>query len=119
MPNAVWPPSLPQFVEIDGYDETLPFPVLRTAMQTGPAKQRRTSTAAETPIAFVTDVMTAEQAATFEAFYLVTLLTGALPFDWVHPRTQQTMTYRFTAGPKPVPAKGGRVRYRLQLEVLP
>lgn len=119
MPNPVYPPELPQFVQIEGYEETLPFPVKRTPVQSGPAKQRREFTAAETPIGFNTDVMTAAQATIFEAFYFDTLKHGALEFDYVHPRTQAVRTYRFTAGPKPVPQPGGRVYYRLQLEIMP
>lgn len=119
MANPVYPPELPQFVEIQGYDETLPFPVRRTPMQAGPAKQRREYTAAETPITLRTDIMTAVQAAIFEAWYIETLKHGSLEWDWIHPRTQEIKTFRFTAGPKPVPAAGGRVRYFLAIEMMP
>lgn len=119
MANPMYPAELPQFVQIDGYDETLPWPVKRTQMQSGPAKQRREFTAAETPIKFRTDVMTAAQAAVFEEWYYVTLGHGSLEWDWVHPRTQDVATYRFTAGPKPLPVAGGRVAYLLSLEIMP
>lgn len=119
MANPVWPSTLPQFVEIPGYDETLPFPVVRTSPEKGPAKQRREFTAAPTPIAFMTDLMNAAQQATFETFYFTTLKHGSLAFDWVHPRTQSTKTYRFVGGPKPVPVSKIHVRYRLSLEILP
>jgi hypothetical protein len=119
MPNAVWPSSLPQFVEIDGYDETLPDALLRTRMDAGPAKQRRRFTAAPRSLAAVTDLMTAAQGATFEAFFETTLQMGALPFDWAHPRTQATKTFRFREPPKAIARPGGRVQYRLSLEIMP
>lgn len=119
MPNPAWPASIPQFVEIDGYDETLPFPVRRTQMQSGPAKQRREFTAGETALTLTTDIMTAAQAATFETFYVDTLKHGSLEWDWVHPRTQATKTFRFTGAPKAIPHKGGRVQYRLPVEIMP
>lgn len=119
MPNPVWPSTLPQFVEIPGYDETLPFPIIRTAPDMGPAKQRREFTSAPTTFSLTTDVMTAAQQAIFEAFYFDTLQHGSLAWDWVHPRTQSAKTFRFTGGPKPVPASTNTVRYRLSLEALP
>lgn len=119
MPNPIYPPELPQFVQLDGYDETLPFPVKRTRMQSGPAKQRREFTAAETAMKFPTDIMTAAQAVIFEAFYSETLKHGALEWDWVHPRTQAAKTYRFTGAPKPIPVGGGKVYYVLPLEIMP
>lgn len=119
MANPIYPVDLPQFVQLDGYDETLPFPVRRTQMQSGPAKQRREFTAAETPMKVATDIMTAVQAATFEAWYIETLKHGSLEWDWVHPRTQDVTTFRFTGGPKPVPLKGGRVYYLLPIEAMP
>ena len=119
MANPIYPVGLPQFVQLDGYDEALPWPVKRTKMQSGPAKQRREFTAAETPFSLATDIMTASQAAIFEAWYYETLAMGSLEWDWVHPRTQAVTTYRFTAGPKPVPVAGGRVYYRLAVEAMP
>lgn len=119
MANPVYPPGLPGFVQIDGYDETLPFPVVRTKTQSGPAKQRREFTAAETPFGLATDIMTAAQGATFEAWYIETLKHGSLEWDWVHPRTQEVSTFRFTAGPKPIPTKGGRVFYKIAIEKMP
>lgn len=118
MPNA-WPSTLPQFVALDGYDEAMPHPVKRTRMGSGPAKQRREFTAAETTIKFATDTMSAAQAAIFETFYFETLKHGSLEWDWVHPRTQATKTYRFTGAPKPVPLGGGKVYYILPLEIMP
>lgn len=119
MPNPTWPPELPQFVEITGYDETLPFPVKRTQMQRGPAKQRRDGTSTPPPFNFTTDIMTAAQAAIFETFYFDTLKHGSLEWDWVHPRSQATKTFRFTAGPKPIPLGNGKVQYALALEAMP
>lgn len=119
MANPVWPPSLPQYVQLEGYDETLPWPVKRTRMQSGRAKQRRIGTAGEHPLQLTTDVMTAAQAATFEAFYVDTLKTGSLPFDWVHPRTQAVTTFRLTGPAKPIALAGGRTQYRLPVEIMP
>ncbi|WP_316978053.1 hypothetical protein [Shumkonia mesophila] len=119
MVNPVYPAELPPFVELEGFEETLPFPVKRTPMDSGPVKQRREFTAAETPMQFTTDIMTTAQGVIFEAWYIETLKQGSLEWDWVHPRTQQAVTFRFTAGPKAMPLKGGRVQYRLALEIMP
>lgn len=44
-------------------------------------------------------ILTAEQMAEFDDFYVATLLDGALPFDWIHPINGLGATYRFNSYP--------------------
>ncbi|MGE0256916.1 MAG: hypothetical protein AB7N54_20005 [Alphaproteobacteria bacterium] len=118
MPNAEWPDTLPQDVLLDGYDEAFPDVMLRTQMDAGPAKVRRRFTAAVVPMQ-VTVPLTRTQVATLATFFNDTLEGGTLPFDWVHPRTQDAATFRFTAPPKPRPQSSMAWLAVLQLEILP
>lgn len=114
--TATWP--LDDDVLVEGYEETFPELVLRTAMDAPIAKTRRRFTAAAVPIGISLGLSRAE-VAVLEAFYLDDLGGGALPFAWRHPRTGAAASLRFTAPPKPMPIDGERWRVALQLEVLP
>jgi hypothetical protein len=95
-----WPTSLPQHVLEQGYNEQVPDQTIETQMDAGPAKVRRRFTTAPRRFGVVV-VMDPDQVALFETFYLETLAGGSLPFDWVHPRTRVSTTFRFR---KPVPS---------------
>jgi hypothetical protein len=119
MANAVWPATLPSFVQEAGYDESLPDVMAETNMDSGPAKTRPRFTTANRRFA-VTVRMDAAQAVIFEGFWDTTLKKGALSFDWVHPRTRATMTFRFRKpAPKPRPFGGDAVDYAMNLESQP
>lgn len=114
-----WPGTLPQLVLTRGFSETAPWAVLRTDMDTGPAKTRRRSTAAPRPLSAQIKV-TKAQVAVFDAFLETDLAGGALAFDWVEPRTQAAATLRLTAAPTYEPTAGGSSwTITLPLEVLP
>lgn len=121
MPNPVWPPTLPQDVFAEGYDETLPNTMLRTQMDAGPAKTRRRSTAGVRPLTVTIELnRTLGEDAAFDEFFTDTLGGGTLSFDWTHPRTLATVTMRFTAPPHLQPLAGGKFwRAMLNLEVMP
>jgi hypothetical protein len=117
--TAAWPAALPQRVQATDYEEQQPETLLRTQMDAGPAKVRRRFTAAPRPLR-VALRMTREQVELLEAFVRDDLMDGALPFTWVHPRTEVLATLRLTAPYVLVPqARGLRWRVLLQLEVLP
>lgn len=96
----VWPTNLPNYVLENGYNEQLPTNTVETEMETGPMKIRRRFTKVFRKFQ-VAMVMTADQADTFELFYLNTCASGAVAFDWVHPRTRLPLSFRFI---KPAPA---------------
>jgi hypothetical protein len=117
--TAAWPAALPQRVLASDYEEQQPETLLRTQMDAGPAKVRRRFTAAPRPL-WVMLRMTSAQVELFEAFVREDLQDGALPFGWVHPRTQEPAMLRLTA-PYVLAPQGRGLRWRvlLQLEVLP
>lgn len=117
MANPVWPNTLPQYVERSGYAEKPGDNTIETPVDAGPAKVRRRFTA-DVRRFTVALKMSAAQCDTFEAFWRDDLLQGALPFDWVHPRTRAATTYLFR---KPhwslgVASGGGFVVVTLNLE---
>jgi hypothetical protein len=116
---ATWPASLPQFVLTEGFEESPPDVLLRTEMDAGPAKVRRRFTAGVRPLKAVI-VCSSAQVTTLETFFAAALASGALPFDWVHPRTQAATSFRFVRPPSIAPERGGKYwRVGLDLEVLP
>jgi hypothetical protein len=104
MPNPTWPAGLPQYVMQQGFSEKLPDMLLETQMEAGPAKARRRYTS-DYRLFSVSVAMTAAQRATFETFFITTVMGGSLPFDWKDPVTQANATFRFK---KPVPQFGIR-----------
>jgi len=93
---AVWPTAggFPQTVAYRDFQEQTPAATIRTQMEAGPDKIRRRFTAAPRPFK-VTVPLTTAQVATLDSFYVTTLSYGALPFDWVHPRTSSSAAFRF------------------------
>ena len=76
--------------------ETPPDTTLETQMDAGPPKARRRFSAGIRKLDMKM-IMTAAQVATLDAFYVTTLSGGALTFDYAHPRTGATETYRIGA----------------------
>ena len=117
---AVWPASLPQGLMVGTGDQRQPA-ALRSEMDSGPAKQRRRFTAAIRNLS-VPIILTNTQRATFDTFFITTLLEGVLPFDWVDPKDGSTVEYRFTAPVEFSLLSGGAERLwrgTLNLEILP
>lgn len=100
-----WPTSLPQYVLEQGYNEQLPDQTVETQMDTGPVKVRRRFTVAPRRFGVVV-VMDPDQIAVFEEFYGDTLAGGSLSFDWVHPRTRVSKTFRFRKPPPSINSLG-------------
>lgn len=86
----VWPGSLPQ-VPQKGFSETGGALIVRTPMDSGPAKQRtRGKLPSKLTISFI---MTTAQVTTLETFVRDTI-KGSARFEFPHPRTQQTVEVR-------------------------
>jgi len=120
--SASWPVSLPQLVLQDGFQEQPPNTVVGWSPDSGPDKLRRRFTAGPRPLK-LNLVMTWAQVETFDQWFRDTLADGALPFDWVHPRTGLAVTLRFKAGQPPVytPERPGAVTWLVSasVEVMP
>jgi hypothetical protein len=116
---ATWPPSLPQYVLEQGYNEKLPEQTIETQVDGGLAKVRRRFTTSSR-LFQLSMQMTNAQAADFETFYTDTLAGGSLTFEWVHPRYQTPATFRFR---KPAPQHQSigseYVRTTMNLELVP
>lgn len=76
----------------DGYSESPPERTIRTNMDVGPAKVRRRTFAATSPIAFSMYLTNSEWNTLYD-FYLA---NDATVFNFVHPRTGQTVKARFS-----------------------
>lgn len=94
MADIIWPATLPQYVDQNGYQEARVSGKLETEMDSGPKSMRRLYTA--TPIVFSIQLtLTSTQVGTLDAFYYTTAKHGTLPFEWKHPRTGSTVDMRF------------------------
>lgn len=120
MATAVWPLTLPQDPLRQGYEERAAQVGVRTAMDAGPPKVRRRFTAGVKTLR-VTMSMTRAEVAIFETFYETVLEGGTLRFEWTHPRTLQTVEFRFNDDPPPswVSLSENDWRVTFGLEVLP
>jgi hypothetical protein len=117
MPNPTWPGGLPQSPLLAATKEALADNVVRSPMDTGPAKVRRRATAGVRKMT-LESLMTTAQVATLDTFFTTTLLDGSLPFDWTSPRTGATVTFMFT-GPPDWGTAGAQWRVNLPLEIRP
>lgn len=113
-----WPATLPDKVLQEGYDEQLQPIVIRSPMDTGPAKLRRRATAAPRSISGG-QRLTAAQVETLDGFYRTDCADGALAFDWKHPRTQAAASLRFVSPPRYASLGGGVYAVSLSFEILP
>lgn len=98
MANPVWPSTLPQDSFIgESFQRRVGF--AQFTVDAGPAMRRRVfgnaSTDVSRPMFF-----TATQMADFDDFYVNTLFEGSLEFDWIHPVTAATTTFRFSSYPR-------------------
>lgn len=114
---AAWPVTLPTAPNQDGFQESPPNNVIRTAMDVGLAKLRRRSTSAPRIITCSYD-LTQTQVGYLDAFYVSTTYGGTDPFTWTHPRTGSSLTVRFAAPPAYQPLEY-LIRAIIQLEVAP
>lgn len=99
MADAVWPVGLPTAPLVASYSQVDTDRVIRSSMETGPAKVRlRTTAIIET--CSVELKMTRLQVAILLSFYRETCLGGAAAFQWRHHQTGNLIDYRFTGPPE-------------------
>lgn len=97
---VAWPASLPQKPLAEGFAEQMRKMGLRSAMDAGPAKQRRRFTAAVRTLKLRLR-LTPAQVAALDTFWETDTAGGSLSFTWVHPRTGAGVTMRFIADQPP------------------
>jgi hypothetical protein len=115
---AVWPASLPQAPNADGYAEHAPKTIIRTEMEAGPPKMRRRFTAGIRPFEMKI-AMTKSETQVLDAFFVTTLVGGSLAFDWIHPRTGAAASFRFVKPPTYSAKSDNAWDVALSVEVLP
>ncbi len=114
-----WPGTVPQFVLRENYSEDFGQNLLRSSMDTGPAKRRRRFTAVPKTLN-VMMVMTSAELDIFETFYNTTLGGGALSFTFTHPRTDVVESVAFVEPVRDVTPEGASTYFlSMKLEVLP
>ncbi len=119
MAIPLWPASLPQRPLADGFAETPPNLLVRSATDIGPAKARRRATAGVTRLRAAFR-LSPSQLATFRSFFASDLQGGALSFSWVHPVTGALGSFRIVPPPTIEPVAAGIAwRVSLDLELLP
>lgn len=117
--TAVWPGTLPQNLQVQGYSEAMRDGRLRTPTDSGAGKSRLRSTAVVAPVSGQFE-MTAAQWSTLMSFVMSDLRGGTLPFTFPAPlggtawlvRLGENMPSRTNLG-------GDAWMVTLQLEVLP
>lgn len=90
---VAWPASLPQSAYLPVVDSRQKA-VLRTSMDSGPAKVRQRFTAAIRHLDFEM-VFDGDQRATFDTFFATTISEGAVSFDFPDPVSGDTVSVRF------------------------
>lgn len=118
MASIDWPATLPQTLQRDGLSTKDQSAVVRTDMDTGPAKVRLRFTAAVENIKG-NILLTEEQLAIFQTFFRTTTKRGTLRFNMLHPVSCQTKEFRFKGEPDINPSSEGHFIASLELEVLP
>ncbi len=111
---ATWPGTLPQS-PIHGWSERKLPNVVDSDTDAGPSKRRRRFTAAVRRIT-LSVWLTLDQRATLEGFHTATLSDGSLPFDWVHPATGTSHSFRWMNEFAAVEVAEGLYRATLELE---
>ena len=114
----VWPLSLPFFDRADGHSRTGPQnAVIRTQMDTGPAKVRRRTTLAPKIYSGIMRPLTKAEFATFEAFFEDTIAAGSLSFHATDEWDGVLKEFRFVGTYTMQPA-GVRAAVSAELEIL-
>jgi hypothetical protein len=106
MANPTWPAGLPQFVDEEGYGEDFEQAAIESPMDIGPPKIRRRQIGGFRRFSVSITVSDDAAVTTFDTFWSTTLKQGTLPFDWVHPRTQAALTFRFRNPPPKLRVRG-------------
>lgn len=117
MSIPTWPETLPQALLMDSYEESAPDVLIKSNVETGPAKVRRRVTAAIRPIKGH-QIMNDEQLGIFKVFFNSTLYGGAMRFTWTDPTGDDPVEMRFVDAPSWA-SQDGYYRVEMNLEILP
>jgi hypothetical protein len=117
MAAIAWPDNLPVTLNIAGLRGQYKDPVIRTDMDTGPAKTRLRYTR---PPKNYTGTIIVDEAGRqqLDSFYRITTRYGALRFNFTNPQTLEVREYRFKASPDESGTGDGLYTISLQLEEL-
>jgi hypothetical protein len=114
---ATWPASLPQYPDVDGYEDQPQDSVLRSSFD-GYTKQRNRFTAVLHTVS-ERYVISKTQFDTFKTFYFSTLSNGALEFDKPDYESGTDRLYKFTGPYSREFLSNDLVRLTVNLEKLP
>lgn len=117
MAIPIWPVTLPQALLFSGYGQQSADVLLRTSMDTGPAKVRRRASAGVEPTEGKI-ILTSTELGYLRTFYDTTLLGGALRFSWKDPITKAVEELRITKPPAWITVEG-LFQVTLSLEIMP
>lgn len=115
-----WPTGIPNTIQTSGYSRELQDGVIRTDMETGPAKFRRRFTATQDKNRGQI-IMTQAQYLTFETWFKTIIMYGALSFEFPDPlNNSNTLEVRFSKPPSLSPAGNGvDVAVTVEIEEVP
>ncbi len=113
-----WPITLPETFIRDGYKESPPNNLSRGKTDTGPAMVRKKTSANIRPVQGRL-ALTHAQVEILDDFYETDLASGALSFDWTHPRTGIAAEFRFLSPPDYSADNDGGFYADCNLEILP
>lgn len=114
----IWPETLPQSPLSDGMRETPADVLVRTSMDTGPAKFRPRTSAGVARLA-LSYIMSRAEVESLSDFFNDDLMWGSLSFSFPHPRTEEPVDCRFRQPPVYAPINGDFFKVTMELEVLP
>ena len=113
---ATWPSK---FCPLMGsYQESPADNLIRSSMDTGPAKIRKRSTSNTKPMSFNIYVRN-EDMDEFDGFFNTDTMGGSLEFDFTHPRTKLAVKARFTSIPSYSDRSGKGFNVSIELEIMP
>ena len=99
MPDVEWPVGM-GFALAEGFENGFPVLAERSGVDSGPAKQRRLTTAAPQSVQ-LSYLMTTLQREWLEQFWFEDAAGGAVWFKWFHPVKQAWWRARFLAESPP------------------
>lgn len=121
MTTPVWPPSLPQDFDLEGFQLSQRDAVQATEMEAGNRKRRRNKPSAPKNMTVAVTLSAADYLTVFEPWFEDTLRDGELEFDMPHPISEgDTLRVAFKAGEPPdaAPRQSGLyVRVTMKLEI--
>lgn len=112
-----WPSTLPA-PKVGSYKENPPKLTLRTEMEQGPAKVRKRFTAGVRMLSF-TLCLTKAEVEILDDFFVDDVASGALSFDYSHPRTAVACKARITKEPQYTGVDPDYYEAQIELEILP